>query len=173
MNQDELRRRLQDEEDRHAQAMQDAHEATARQIDDLRMTNQRNMQKLREQAETPEALMRLAELDGYVDTDEARIIVESHLGYVARANHAVSVWLGQRGHNVHLGKGDTLYVHNKRKSSPRPDPLTKPPAHDISAPMTGTLEGLGLWLLHPRKQQKLIWLAIVLPTVIVCLMELL
>lgn len=130
--------------------------------------NERAMARLRDEAKSPEELIRIAELDGIITDEEAREVVRMHNEFVSRADYAINQWLGRNRSDRVV---DSRPFQTRPRVPHRPEPLVL-----TVAGLEHIFEDIGsgnAWVRLPyRTRQRVTWLAIVVPAVIACLVEL-
>lgn len=144
-------------------------EEAQRELDDLARWNRQRMEDLMKSTQDPEVLMRIAVSDSILTEHESRKIIKAHNDMSNRANIALQMWLQKHGSPLHLMPGDELLVIEDYQVEREWERETR----ELDRTSQTLLKNLGAWLLHPRRRQKLTWLAIVTPAVITCLIELL
>lgn len=141
-----------------------------RELDDLGRKNRLRMAELMESTDDPETLMRIAVADSILTEEEAHRIVRAHNAMSKRADNALQMWLRKHGSPINLISGDELHViqeYEKEKQA-----LKELNVVDYG-PLFNMFSEIREWISNPRRRQKLIWLAIVTPAVVACLIELL
>lgn len=125
---------------------------------------------LLQNADRPDVMIEIAETDGIVTLQEAVQIADAHRKKVRVSDIAIKKWLIDNGYgHIRVANGDRITI----REAPVVHPSDPSISYSIGEPFVNAFGDFGEWLLHPRRRQKLLWLAIVTPAVVICLAELL